>query len=75
MRHKFINHAKNIWERAIYHMPRVDQFWYKYAYMEEIIGDYSAAREIFERWMSWKPEEKAWLAYAKFEERQGQKEN
>lgn len=24
MRHKFINHARNVFERAIYMLPRVD---------------------------------------------------
>jgi len=24
MRHKFINHARNVFERAIYQMPRID---------------------------------------------------
>lgn len=63
MRHKFLNHARNIFERVIEILPRIDQFWYKYAYMEELIGFYPKARQIFERWMEWKPPEKAWLAY------------
>ena len=71
MRHKFINHARNIWERAIHYMPRVDQFWYKYSYMEEVLGKYQSARDIFSRWMTWRPEEKAWMAFLKFEERMG----
>lgn len=37
--------------------------------MEELIANYSAARAIFTKWMEWKPEEKAWLAFIKFEER------
>ncbi len=40
MKNKFINHARNVWERAIYYLPREDQFWFKYAYMEEVIGDF-----------------------------------
>lgn len=43
--------------------------------MEELLGNYKKAREIFERWMAWKPEEKAWLAYIKFEERMGEFQN
>lgn len=43
--------------------------------MEEVLANYQAAREIFARWMTWKPEEKAWMAYLKFEERMGEKEN
>jgi len=69
MRNKFPNHARNIWERAVAVMPRVDQFWYKYSYMEELLGNYSQARAIFERWLSWKPQERAWLCYMKYEER------
>ena len=40
MRNKFVNHARNLWERATNFMPRVDQFWYKYSYMEELLGNY-----------------------------------
>lgn len=35
--------------------------------MEELIGNYKGAREVFERWMEWIPNEKAWLAYLSFE--------
>ena len=75
MRHKFINHARNLFERAIEYLPRVDQFWYKYAYMEELIGNYVQARKIFQRWMEWRPEEKSWLSYVAFEQRMGEIEN
>ena len=49
MKNKFINHARNVWERACKLLPRVDQFWYKFAYMEEILGNYLGAREIFDK--------------------------
>ena len=75
MKHKFINHARNVWERATTYLPRVDQFWYKYAYMEEILGQYTKARAIFEKWMSWRPKEKAWMSYLKFEQRMKDSEN
>jgi crooked neck len=71
MRNKFINHARNVWERACRYLPRVEQFWYKFAYMEEILGNYLGAREIFEKWMTWNPSDNAWMSYAKFEERMG----
>ena len=61
MRNKYVNHSRNLWERAVTLLPRVDQFWYKYSYMEELLGNYLAARDIFERWMKWKPEERGWL--------------
>jgi hypothetical protein len=30
MKNKFINHARNVWDRAVVLLPRVDQLWYKY---------------------------------------------
>ena len=72
MRNKFINHARNVWERACKHLPRVDQFWYKYSYMEEMLGEKEKVRAIFEDWMTWNPPENAWNAFLKFEERQGE---
>ena len=32
-----MNHARNIWDRAITILPRANQFWYKYTYMEEML--------------------------------------
>ena len=66
-RYKQINHARNIFDRAITIMPRVNQFWYKYTYMEEMLGNISGCRQIFERWMEWQPDEQAWNTYIKFE--------
>lgn len=37
--------------------------------MEELIGNIAGARQVFERWMSWEPDDKAWSAYIKLEER------
>ena len=28
MRHRFVNHARNVWDRAVSLLPRVDQLWY-----------------------------------------------
>lgn len=66
-RQKQVNHARNIWDRAVTIMPRVNTFWQKYTYMEEIIGNVVNARQIFERWMQWHPDEQAWQAYINFE--------
>ncbi len=27
MRHRFVNHARNVWDRAVSLLPRVDQLW------------------------------------------------
>ena len=67
MRNKQINHARNLWDRAITIMPRVNQFWYKYTYMEEMLENPAGARQVFERWMEWQPEEQAWQTYINFE--------
>ena len=46
MRHKQINHARNIWDRAVTILPRANQFWYKYSYMEEMLGNIAGARQV-----------------------------
>ena len=50
-------------------------FRYKYAYLEESIGNVVSTRTIFERWMQNFPNEQAWLTYIKFEMRCGNIEN
>ena len=35
--------------------------------MEEMLGNVAGARQVFERWMEWEPEEQAWLSYIKIE--------
>ena len=70
MEAKFINRARNVWDRAVTILPRVEQFWYKYAFMEEIAGAVDSARKIFDRWMVWEPSQQGWMLYVKFEERQ-----
>ncbi|KAL9691651.1 hypothetical protein QQ045_012076 [Rhodiola kirilowii] len=67
MKNKFINHARNVWDRAVSLLPRVDQLWYKYIHMEEMLGNVAGARQVFERWMGWMPDQQGWLSYIKFE--------
>ena len=67
MRCKQINHARNVFDRAITIMPRAMQFWLKYSYMEEVIENIPGARQIFERWIEWEPPEQAWQTYINFE--------
>jgi crooked neck len=69
MRNEFVNRARNVLDRAVQILPRVDFLWYKYVYMEEMVGDADKCREVFERWMSWCPDEGAWLSFARFEVR------
>ena len=70
MKNKFIDHARNVWERCTYYLPRIDQFWYKYIAMEETLGNYAKADLIYQKWMSWSPGKKAWDSYINFLERQ-----
>lgn len=37
MRNRQVNHARNLWDRAVTILPRANQFWYKYTYMEEML--------------------------------------
>jgi len=69
MRTRNINHARNLLDRAVTILPRVDKLWYKYVYMEETLGNIPGTRQVFERWMSWEPDEAAWSAYIKLEKR------
>ena len=69
MKTRNINHARNLLDRAVTILPRIDKLWYKYVYMEETLGNVSGTRQVFERWMSWEPDEAAWSAYIKLEKR------
>ena len=35
--------------------------------MEEMLGNVPGARQVFERWVEWEPEEQAWFSYIKME--------
>ncbi|KAJ9628094.1 NineTeen Complex (NTC) component [Taxawa tesnikishii (nom. ined.)] len=72
MKNRNIAHARNLLDRAVTILPRVDKFWYKYVYMEETLGNIQGTRQVFERWMSWEPDEGAWGAYIKLETRYGE---
>lgn len=37
-----------IWDRAVTLLPKVNQLWYKYIHMEEMLGNVNLCREIFE---------------------------
>lgn len=69
MKHRQIKHARTLFDRAVYILPRVNQFWYKYVHFEEILGNISSCREVFERWMKYLPEEQEWQTYINFEMR------
>ncbi|KAL8826823.1 MAG: hypothetical protein Q9191_003560 [Dirinaria sp. TL-2023a] len=69
MKTRNINHARNLLDRAVTILPRIDKLWYKYVYMEETLGNIAGTRQVFERWMSWEPDEAAWSAYIKLEKR------
>lgn len=72
MKERNINHARNLLDRAVTILPRIDKLWYKYVYMEEMLGNLPGTRQVFERWMSWEPDEAVWSAYIKLEKRYGE---
>ena len=49
-RHRQVNHARNLWDRAITILPRANQFWYKYSYMEEMLGNMAGNVRVHERY-------------------------
>lgn len=64
-----VAHARNLFDRAVTLLPRIDQIWYKYVYLEELLSNIAGCRQIFERWLSWEPDAKAYSAYIKLEMR------
>ncbi|KAG2359468.1 hypothetical protein BDR07DRAFT_1414879 [Suillus spraguei] len=64
-----VRYASNPFDRAISLLPRVDQLWYKYVYLEELLQNVTGGRQVFEQWTQWEPDDKAWQAYIKMEER------
>lgn len=64
-----MQHARNLFDRAVTLLPRIDQLWYKYVYLEELLQNVPGARQVFERWLRWEPDDKAYQAYIKMEER------
>lgn len=69
MKNRQVKHARTLFDRATYILPRVNQFWYKYVYFEEILGNIPYCREVFERWMKFLPGEQEWQTYINFEMR------
>jgi len=43
--------------------------WLKFVYLEELLQNIAGARQVFERWMKWEPDDNAWGGYIKFEMR------
>ncbi|XP_052150884.1 uncharacterized protein LOC127769372 [Oryza glaberrima] len=78
MRNRSVKHARNVWDRAVAVLPLVDQLWYKYIHMEELLGAVANARQVFERWTHWargtaqRATAVAWKSFAKFELRHGE---
>jgi crooked neck len=44
MRARAVSHARNVWDRATSLLPRVDSLWFKYAAMEQVLGNTEGAR-------------------------------
>jgi len=69
MKNRQVKHARTLFDRAVHILPRVNQFWYKYVYFEEILGNIPYCRDVFERWMKFLPGEQEWQTYINFEMR------
>ncbi|KAI0665339.1 hypothetical protein C8Q78DRAFT_1084085 [Trametes maxima] len=54
-----VQHARNLFDSAITLLPCVDQLWYKYVYLEELLGNVPGARQVFKCWLQWDPDDKA----------------
>ncbi|KAG6397109.1 hypothetical protein SASPL_143273 [Salvia splendens] len=73
---KDFTRSRSVWERALdvdsrghtLWLKYADfELWHKYIHTEEVLGNVAAARQIFERWMDWMPDQQGWLSYIEFE--------
>jgi crooked neck len=64
--------VRSLLNRAVRILPKVDEFWYKFVFMEEALNNIRAMRRVFECWMHQEPDENAWYAYIKMEIRYGE---
>ena len=53
MKAGFVNHARNVWDRAVTQLPRESLLWLEYARMEQLLEDVPKARRVFDRWLAW----------------------
>lgn len=67
--HKNVNHGRNLLDRAVTILPRVDKLWFLYVQTEETLNNFDSVRAIFNRWLEWKPNYAAWDSYINFEKR------
>lgn len=71
-KHKQVNSARNLFDRVTTLLPRTDLFWYKYVEFEQLLGQHAHCRLVFEKWMTYEPNEQAWQTYINFEERRNE---
>eukprot|EP00762_Andalucia_godoyi_P000609 ANDGO_05342.mRNA.1 Pre-mRNA-splicing factor clf1 len=69
IRNEYANHARNILDRAVTLLPKEDALWLKYVFVQEVLGDIEGTRAVFERWLQWQPDDRAWSMAVKFEKR------
>jgi len=41
-----VQHARNLFDRAVMLFPRIDQLWYKIVYLEELLQDVPGVRKV-----------------------------
>lgn len=73
--YKNVNHARNLLNRAVTILPKVDKLWFLYVHTEEALGNYSEVRDVFERWLKWRPGPAVWDSYIAFEQKYDEHEN
>ena len=52
--------AHDLFNHTVTLLPHVDQMWYKYVYLEELLQNVPDAHQVFGRRMQWEPDDKAW---------------
>ncbi|KAG5617147.1 hypothetical protein H5410_016971 [Solanum commersonii] len=83
MKNKFVDHARNLWDRAVIRLPRPVQDRFLRGGCRTSKGgclikfelrynETERAREIFERFVHCLPKVGAWIRFAKFEMKNGE---
>jgi len=86
LKNRKVQHARNLFDRAVTLLPRVDvrqvfERWMQwepddkaqqaYTKTEERYNKLDRASVIYERWIAIRPEPRVWVKWAKFEEERG----
>lgn len=69
LRLRNVQHVRNLFDRAVTLLPRMDRLWCKYVYPEELLRNVADGRQVLERWIQLELEDMTWQVCIQLEER------